>query len=102
MSWLFPSGGQSTGASASASVLSVNIQGESLPNPPESVTTATICHLHQRRSLLSSLGCDILERMAEWKVLGGSLRICPEVNVLLKILDTPSQAQVWSFLECQT
>ena len=41
VSWLFPSGGQSTGASASASVLSVSIQGESLPNPPESVTTAT-------------------------------------------------------------
>ena len=59
-------------------------------------------HLHQRRSLLSSLGCDILERMAEWKVFGESLRICPEVNVLLKIIDTPSQAQVWSFLECQT
>ena len=41
MNQLFASGGQSIGASASASVLSVNIQGESLPNPLESVTTAT-------------------------------------------------------------
>ena len=42
MSQLFASRGQSIGASASASVLSVNIQGKSLPNPPESVTTATM------------------------------------------------------------
>ena len=84
MSQLFASRGQSIGASFQW------LFRVSLSQIHPSLWLLPPCHLHQRRSLLSSLGCDVLERMAEWKVPGGSLRICPEVNVLLKILDAPS------------